>query len=157
MTPMTPQISTIMTLILVANDKKNGRTVSLDNTREKILKIMQYFVVRSKDKSERFYCRRAYEAHDASQRLVNTTCNMNMPRMNGVDGAIEIRADASLRTLPMIILPPTDFGKQIIRACANGAKPSHSSDVVDLLIRFGAYWLESAGPPVQPDIHPLRG
>ncbi len=78
--------------------------------------------------------------------------DLNMPRMKGIEALIELRADASLRVLPVIALSTSNSPRQIAQAYACGVnayliKPEHFDDFVDLLKTFGSFWLRKAKLP----------
>jgi CheY-like chemotaxis protein len=81
--------------------------------------------------------------------------DLNMPRMKGIEALRELRADPALCVLPVIVLSTANSPKQIAQAYTNGVnsyitKPDQFNDYVDLLQKFGTFWVQSAKLPEVP-------
>ena len=75
-----------------------------------------------------------------------------MPRMTGDEALRLIRADPMLCMLPVIVLTTADSPKLVVQAYASGVnafmtKPGAFDEFVELLRKFGAFWLEGAKLP----------
>jgi CheY-like chemotaxis protein len=72
--------------------------------------------------------------------------DLNMPRMNGIEFLREVRADAELRTLPVVVLTTSNDERDKVDAYnLNVAgyllKPVTFSDFVELMAALNKYWM----------------
>ena len=78
--------------------------------------------------------------------------DLNMPRKDGREALAEIRADAHLRHLPVIIFTTSKAQEDILRSYDLGAssvicKPVSYDDLVGVMGTVGKYWLETVDLP----------
>ncbi|KAA3663262.1 MAG: response regulator [Chloroflexi bacterium] len=71
--------------------------------------------------------------------------DINLPKKNGMELLQEIKADSSLRHIPIIMLTTSDREEDVVRSFSNGAcsyitKPVGFSDFVDVAQKFSLYW-----------------
>lgn len=71
--------------------------------------------------------------------------DINMPKKNGLEVLEEIKADTSLRALPVIMLTVSERDEDILRAFAHGAcsyirKPVTLSRFIAVVKEFERYW-----------------
>ena len=135
-------------VLLVAEDSENDRLIIEEVCREAGIQAELRFVEDGEDLLD--YLRRsgiyaAGSGRDAPSPSV-VLLDINMPKLNGHEVMREIRADARLRTLPVVALSTSDSPRQITQAYALGVnsfltKPARFQDFVDLMRRFAAYWL----------------
>ena len=138
--------------ILVAEDNKYDRMILQQAFAELDANVTLHFVDNGEDVLNYLHRRETYAAADRSPRPALVLMDLNMPRMNGQEALQAIRRDEALRVLPVIVLSTSDNPKQIAQAYANGVnafmtKPGPYDDFVELLRRFGSYWLH---PPACP-------
>jgi len=73
--------------------------------------------------------------------------DLNLPRKNGDEVLEEIRGDAGLSSLPVIVLTSSEAAEDVIRSydlCANAylTKPVDPDEFIEIVRRFKAFWLE---------------
>jgi len=71
--------------------------------------------------------------------------DINLPKKNGMEVLEEIKADDTLRHIPIIMLTTSDRDEDIVRSFSNGAcsyitKPVGFSDFVEVVHKFSVYW-----------------
>ena len=138
--------------ILVAEDNKYDRMILEEAFKELDLNITLSFVSHGEELMDYLLGRNAYADISADPRPSLVLMDLNMPRMNGNEALKRIRADATLRKLPVMVLSTSDNPKQIAQAYDNGAnafmtKPGHFDDMVKMLRSFGSFWLTEAKLP----------
>jgi CheY-like chemotaxis protein len=79
--------------------------------------------------------------------------DLNMPRMDGREALAEIKADPSLRQIPVVVLTTSHADEDVVRSYDLGvssfiSKPVTFEGLVDLLRDFGRYWFEFVELPV---------
>lgn len=73
--------------------------------------------------------------------------DLNMPRMDGREALKEIKADAELRKIPIVIMTVSKEEEDIIRSYDLGAnsyirKPVRFTEMVEIVKTIGKYWFE---------------
>lgn len=78
--------------------------------------------------------------------------DLNMPRKSGLEALREIKADADLRTIPVIILTTSKAEEDVIRSYELGVnsfivKPVTFESLVELVKTLGRYWFQMVELP----------
>ena len=78
--------------------------------------------------------------------------DLNMPRKNGLEALQEIKADPSLRRIPVVVLTTSDDEQDIVRSYDLGVssfitKPVTFAGLVEIMKAFGKYWIEIVAIP----------
>ena len=73
--------------------------------------------------------------------------DLNMPRKSGLEALREIRADADLRSIPVVVLTTSKAEEDIIRSYELGVnsfivKPVTFESLVELVRTLGRYWFQ---------------
>ena len=81
--------------------------------------------------------------------------DLNMPRMDGREALIEIKADPRLKWIPVVILTTSEADEDIVRSYQLGAasyipKPVTFMGLVNAMKTLGDYWFELVEIP-HPD------
>jgi len=98
----------------------------------------------------------AYAAANAAPRPGLILLDLNMPRMDGREALREIKADPSLRSIPVVVLTTSRAEEDIYRTYDLGvssfiAKPVTFEGLVDVMKVLGRYWFEIVELPGSPD------
>jgi CheY-like chemotaxis protein len=138
--------------ILVAEDSKYDRMILNEAFAELDFQVTLKFVSDGQEVLDYLQKQKEYQGDETNLPPVLILMDLNMARMNGIEATRALRADVTLRVLPIIVLSTSDSPRQIALAYATGVnsfltKPCDFDDLVELLRRFGAYWLESAKLP----------
>lgn len=81
--------------------------------------------------------------------------DINMPKKNGFEVLIEMKAIPALRHIPVVMLTSSDREEDIVRSYSDGAssfirKPVNFNDFQEVIKQFAIYWaLVVKVPPVQ--------
>ena len=91
------------------------------------------------------YLRRQGERFAAAARPDLVLLDLNMPRMDGRDVLDEIRADARLKTIPVVVLTTSDVERDVEASYRHGAnsfltKPMGVEDFFALIHTVQHYW-----------------
>jgi len=81
--------------------------------------------------------------------------DLNMPRMNGIEALGEIRADPSLRSLPVVVLSTSNRDEDVFLSYEVGAnsyipKPSTFAGLVAAMQSLEGYWNRVVSLPTKP-------
>jgi CheY-like chemotaxis protein len=78
--------------------------------------------------------------------------DINMPRKSGLEALEEIKGDAQLRHIPVIMLTTSKAEEDIVRSYQLGVnsfvtKPVNFDEFLDAIRKLGQYWLELVALP----------
>ena len=134
-------------IILMAEDDPDDRLLTIDAfKRSRVLndltcvedgeQLLQY--LRNED---------PYADPEAHPRPHLILLDLNMPRMDGREALREMKADANLRRIPVIVLTTSDAEEDLVRSYELGAasyirKPVTFEALVELMQALGRYWVE---------------
>jgi two-component system, response regulator len=143
------------TAILVAEDNKFDRMILQQAFTELGLNVSLSFVGNGEEVLDFLHKRNAYATIIPSPPPALILMDLNMPRMDGHETIRAIRRDKALDLVPVIVLSTSNNPQQIAQAYADGVnafmtKPGPYDDFLDLLRKFGAFWLTGARLPLVP-------
>jgi len=135
------------TTILVADDDSDDRAMIQEAFKEARLKNEIHFV----EDGEQLlgYLRREGDYADLAGRPLPgfIMLDLNMPRKDGREALREIKADANLAHVPVVVLTTSQAEEDIIRTYGLGvnsfiSKPVTLEGLVDVIKALSNYWLE---------------
>ena len=144
--------------LLVAEDSELDRDLLREAFDELDFDVELLFVGDGEELLD-YLCRRnAYSDEKLSPTPTLVLMDLNMPRMNGMAALKILRADPTLCVLPVIVLSTANDPKQIAQAYAYGinaylSKPERIEDMIEMVRRFGEFWLHETK---LPDLHLLQ-
>ena len=82
--------------------------------------------------------------------------DLNMPRVDGREALREIKTDAELRRLPVVVLTTSEADRDILESYNLGVnafvtKPVNFDDLADAMQALGAFWFDLATLPPEHD------
>lgn len=80
--------------------------------------------------------------------------DLNMPLKDGREALMEIKADATLRTIPVVILTTSSAEEDVLRSYDMGVnsfitKPVSYSGLIEVIRALGRYWLDIVELPLE--------
>jgi CheY-like chemotaxis protein len=98
----------------------------------------------------------AYSGREAAPRPDLILLDLNMPRMNGHEALLEIRADAALRAIPIVVLSTSQSPEDVVRAYDNGVnsfmtKPDSIGTLNAMVETLSSYWFSVGQLPPNLD------
>lgn len=81
--------------------------------------------------------------------------DLNMPRMDGREALIAIKADPLLRRIPVVVMTTSQSDEEVARAYDHGAssyikKPVTFEGLVEVMRAIGRYWIDIVDLPPEP-------
>lgn len=142
--------------ILMADDDEDDRLLARDALEaSRVLNDLRFVEDGEQLMS---YLRREgqYADRDSSPRPGLILLDLNMPRKDGREALIEIKADPSLRGIPVVILTTSKQEEDKVRGYDLGAasyisKPVTFDGLVELMRALGKYWVEFVELPKEPE------
>ncbi len=134
--------------ILLADDDEDDRELTRDALQDPGLAEEMRFVVDGQDLID--YLRRQgpySKADNESPRPGIILLDLNMPRKDGREALAEIKADESLKEIPVVVLTTSRDEGDVQRTYALGAnsfitKPVTHTGLIDVMRSLTRYWLE---------------
>jgi CheY-like chemotaxis protein len=145
--------------ILLADDDEDDRLMTRDALREARLHNDLRTVVDGVELLEYLRNEGAYAQAESAPWPGLLLLDLNMPRMDGREALREIKDDAKLRMLPVVVLTTSKAEEDIVRTYELGvnsfiSKPVTFMGLVDVMKAFSRYWLEIVDLPPRPNGHP---
>jgi len=140
----------------MADDDEDDRDLARDALRNASLAGEMRFVVDGQDLMD--YLRRegsyAGESADAPRPGI-VLLDLNMPKKDGREALAEMKADQSLRSIPVVVLTTSRDESDILRTYDLGVnsfitKPTTFAGLVEMMRTWKQYWMELVELPVPP-------
>ena len=141
--PSTPKSITI----LLADDDADDRMLAQDALKESRLANDLRFVEDGEELMDYLRQRGKYAADGAAPTPGLILLDLNMPRKDGREALREIKNDADLRRIPVVVLTTSKAEEDIFRTYDLGAnsfitKPVSFDGLVAVMRDIGRYWIE---------------
>jgi CheY-like chemotaxis protein len=141
-------------LILVADDDEEDCMLIRDALVESRLVNEMVFVHDGEQLLDYMYQRGEYADPVTSPRPGLILLDLNMPRKDGREALLEIKADPNLRKTPVVVLTTSQAEEDVCRSYDLGVnsyitKPVTFDSLVDTMRVLGHYWLEIVELPPQ--------
>lgn len=133
--------------ILMADDDRDDCLLVKDAFMESRLVNDLRFVEDGEDLMDYLYNRSKYSDVTVAPRPGLVLLDLNMPRKDGREALMEIKADPDLRGIPIVVLTTSKQEEDILRSYDVGAnsyitKPVTFKGLVEVIKSLGKYWLE---------------
>ena len=133
--------------ILLADDDADDRMLARDALVESRLANDLHFVEDGEQLLDYLYRRGKFESAESSPRPGLILLDLNMPRKDGREALQEIKADPSLRHIPIVVLTTSKAEEDIYRTYDLGVnsfitKPVTFDGLVKVMKVLGRYWFE---------------
>ena len=142
--------------ILVAEDDADDRILIRDAFRECRLANELYFVEDGEQLLDYLHRRGKFTDPASTPRPGLILIDLNMPRKDGREALKEIKSDANLRRIPVVVLTTSKAEEDIARTYELGAssfitKPVSFAALVQVMRTLGDYWFEMVQLPPLPE------
>jgi CheY-like chemotaxis protein len=133
--------------ILLAEDDPDDRMLVQDAVAEGRLVNELRCVEDGEELMDYLHQRGRYASDSAAPRPGLILLDLNMPRKDGREALREIKADPSLRQIPVVVLTTSKAEEDVFRSYDLGAnsfvtKPVTFQSLVELMKTLNRYWLE---------------
>jgi CheY-like chemotaxis protein len=140
-------VTTTAITLLMADDDEEDRLLARDALRESRLLNDLRFVEDGEDLMDYLHHRGRYANPESAPRPGLILLDLNMPRKDGREALAEIKADPSLKKIPVVILTTSKSEEDIVRSYLDGAnsfivKPVTFEGLVEVMRAVGHYWLD---------------
>ncbi|MCJ7434171.1 MAG: response regulator [Anaerolineales bacterium] len=133
--------------ILMAEDDADDRLLVQEAFHESRLINNLVFVENGEDLLDYLYWRGRYAVPASAPRPGLILLDLNMPRKDGREALVEIKADPHLMHIPVVVLTTSKAKEDILRTYDLGAagfitKPVTFEGLVEVVKALGRYWFE---------------
>ena len=138
--------------ILMAEDDEDDRLLAQDAFLESRLANPLFFVNDGEELLDYLYNRGYYVSKEHFPLPGLILLDLNMPRKDGREALKEIKSDAKLRQIPIIVLTTSKEEEDILRSYSLGissfiTKPVTFEQLVEVIQCIGQYWFEIVSMP----------
>lgn len=142
--------------ILIADDDPEDRMLAQEALEEALLANDLRFVEDGEELMDYLKRRGKYTDPADSPYPGMLLLDLNMPRKDGREALEEIKSDADLKSLPVIILTTSEADEDILRSYGLGAssyitKPVTFDGLVKVMLALKTYWFEIVELPSHPE------
>lgn len=132
--------------ILWAEDDPDDRLLAYDALDESSFSSDLHFVEDGEELMDYLHRRGKYIEREAPRPSV-ILLDLNMPRKDGREALSEIKANAELRCIPVVVLTTSKAQEDVLRTYELGVssfivKPPTFTELVDVVGTLGRYWFE---------------
>ncbi|MGH6635471.1 MAG: response regulator [bacterium] len=134
-------------VILMADDDADDRLLTQDAMQDARVLNELRFVEDGEELMDYLFRRGRYAEPSRAPRPGLILLDLNMPKKDGREALKEIKADADLRRIPVVVLTTSKAEEDIYRSYDLGAssfitKPVTFEGLVELMKVMGQYWIE---------------
>jgi len=143
-------------VILLADDDEEDRLLTCEALSESRLSNEIYCVTDGEDLMDYLKRHGKYAAPAKAPRPGLILLDLNMPKKDGREALLAIKADPDLRQIPVVVLTTSVADEDVMRSYDSGAnsfisKPVTFEGMVKLMMGLGRYWFEIVGLPSQDE------
>jgi len=139
--------------VLLVEDNPNDAELALRALRKHHLANSIIHVEDGAEALDFVYARNAYAGRNKFNRPKLILLDLKLPKVDGQEVLRALKADADLRSIPVVILTTSREECDVMSSYQNGVnsyivKPVDFSKFVDAIRQLGLYWLLINEPPV---------
>ncbi len=133
--------------LLIADDDPDDRMMTQAALEESYLLNNLYFVENGQELMDFLKRRGKYTDPENSPRPDLILLDLNMPRKDGREALMEIKADPDLRAIPIIVLTTSKLEEDILKSYDLGvncfiSKPVLFEELINVVRSIGQYWFD---------------
>ena len=138
--------------ILMADDDQEDCMLVKDASQESRLAVDISFVSDGEELLDYLRRKGKYNGHTATITPALILLDLNMPRKDGLEALTEIKADSSLRRIPVVILTTSKAEEDVFQsydlgACGFVTKPVTFESLVQVVETLVSYWSQTMTLP----------
>ncbi len=132
--------------ILLAEDNPADAELTQRALRKHNLGNRLYWVKDGAEALDFIFCRGAYTGRDPANPPKLVLLDIKMPKVDGIEVLRQLKADASARLIPIVVMTSSNEERDVLESYRLGAnsyivKPVEFPAFLDVVAKIGLYWV----------------
>ena len=132
--------------ILLAEDSPNDAEMTQRALRRHNLGNRLFWVKDGAEALDFLFCRGAYAERDVALPPKLVLLDLKMPKVDGIEVLRQLKADASMRTIPVVVMTSSNEERDVVESYRLGAnsyivKPVDFAEFLEVVAKIGLYWV----------------
>ena len=132
--------------ILLAEDSPNDAEMTQRALRRHNLGNRVFWVKDGAEALDFLFSRGAYADRDRALPPKLVLLDLKMPKVDGIEVLRQLKADASMRTIPVVVMTSSNEERDVVESYRLGAnsyivKPVDFAEFLEVVAKIGLYWV----------------
>ena len=132
--------------ILLAEDNPNDAEMTQRALRRHNLGNRVFWVKDGAEALDFLFSRGAYADRDRALPPKLVLLDLKMPKVDGIEVLRQLKADASMRTIPVVVMTSSNEERDVVESYRLGAnsyivKPVDFAEFLEVVAKIGLYWV----------------
>lgn len=140
------------TVVIIAEDDPDDRLLIKDALKQACNTVDVHFVQDGAEMLDYLHHRGKYKEFSDAPQPELVLLDLNMPKKGGLEVLQEIKGDAALRTIPVVVLTTSRSPEHVSRSYELGGngfitKPESYTELVEIMKTLDQYWFHTVKLP----------
>jgi CheY-like chemotaxis protein len=132
--------------ILLAEDSPNDAEMTQRALRRHNLGNRVFWVKDGAEALDFLFCRGAYADREIAHPPKLVLLDLKMPKVDGIEVLRQVKADASMRTIPIVVMTSSNEERDVVESYRLGVnsyivKPVDFAAFLEVVAKIGLYWV----------------
>ena len=132
--------------ILLVEDNPEDAELTLRALRKRNLANHMHWVRDGEEALDYLFCRKQYAGRDATRPPKLVLLDIKMPKVDGIEVLRQLKADAVLRSIPVVVMTSSNEERDVLQSYRLGAnsyivKPVAFDSFLETVAKIDLYWM----------------
>ena len=132
--------------ILLAEDSPNDAEMTQRALRRHNIGNRVFWVKDGEEALDFLFCRGAYKEREIARPPKLVLLDLKMPKIDGIEVLRQIKADANMRTIPVVVMTSSNEERDVVESYRLGVnsyivKPVDFAAFLEVVAKIGLYWV----------------
>ena len=132
--------------ILLVEDNPEDAELTLRALRKRNLANHMHWVRDGEEALDYLFCRKQYAGRDATRPPKLVLLDIKMPKIDGIEVLRQLKADAVLRSIPVVVMTSSNEERDVLESYRLGAnsyivKPVAFDSFLETVAKIDLYWM----------------
>ena len=132
--------------ILLVEDNPEDAELTLRALRKRNLANHMHWVRDGEEALDYLFCRKQYAGRDATRPPKLVLLDIKMPKVDGIEVLRQLKADAVLRSIPVVVMTSSNEERDVLESYRLGAnsyivKPVAFDSFLETVAKIDLYWM----------------